>query len=88
MFHQHGVYGMGVASLLTVQNTLAVSAVEILDPQLMLAQLGAALSDIPPQAAKTGALGNAAVIDAFAQQVSGFEFPLVVDPVMVSGDGQ
>ena len=45
------------------------------------------LEDIPPQAAKTGALGNAAVIEAVAAEARGFTFPLVVDPVMISKHG-
>ncbi|MFM8639666.1 MAG: bifunctional hydroxymethylpyrimidine kinase/phosphomethylpyrimidine kinase, partial [Planctomycetota bacterium] len=35
-FHRHGVYGMSVVTLLTVQNTLRVSAVEVLDPALVV----------------------------------------------------
>lgn len=86
-FHQHGVYGTSVVTLLTVQNTQAVSSVEILEASLVLAQLDAVLTDLPPQAAKTGALGDAAVIDALARRANSFPFPLVVDPVMVSKHG-
>ena len=63
-FHQHGVYGTSVLTLLTVQNTQAVKAVKVLDPEFVIAQLETVLEDIPPAAAKTGALGSAEVIDA------------------------
>lgn len=86
-FHQHGVYGMAVVTLLTVQNTQAVKRVEVVDPLLVGEQLETVLEDIPPCAAKTGALGNAAVITAVAVQAAHFKFPLVVDPVMVSKHG-
>ncbi len=86
-FHQHGVYGMSVVTLLTVQNTQAVSAVEVLSVDFVLAQLEAVLADIPPQAAKTGALGSAALISALAERAADFAFPLVVDPVMISKHG-
>ena len=86
-FHQHGVYGTSVITLLTVQNTQKVDAVEILQPEFVLAQLDAVTQDIPPAAAKTGALGSAAVIEAVAERAAGFSFPLVVDPVMVSKHG-
>lgn len=86
-FHQHGVYGTSVVTLLTVQNTRTVDAVEVLDPAFVIAQLDAVLGDIPPQAAKTGALGNAAVIEAVADRAATFAFPLVVDPVMISKHG-
>jgi hydroxymethylpyrimidine/phosphomethylpyrimidine kinase len=49
--------------------------------------LEAVLEDIPPQAAKTGALGSRALIEALAGLAGGFAFPLVVDPVMVSKHG-
>jgi hydroxymethylpyrimidine/phosphomethylpyrimidine kinase len=45
------------------------------------------VEDIPPRAAKTGALGTAAIIESVAQQASSFAFPLVVDPVMISKHG-
>jgi hydroxymethylpyrimidine/phosphomethylpyrimidine kinase len=86
-FHQFGVYGMSVITLLTVQNTQCVAAVEVMPPDLVARQLQAVLEDIPPQAAKTGALGNSAVIEVVAQQARRFSFPLVVDPVMISKHG-
>lgn len=86
-FHQHGVYGEAVLTLLTVQNTRRVSRVEVLNPGLVVEQIQAVLEDIPPQAAKTGALGNAAVVEAVARAAADFSFPLVVDPVMISKHG-
>ena len=86
-FHQFGVYGMSVITLLTVQNTCTVSAVKTVAPQLVLDQLDAVLEDLPPQAAKTGALGNSEVIRAVAGHAARFLFPLVVDPVMISKHG-
>jgi hydroxymethylpyrimidine/phosphomethylpyrimidine kinase len=86
-FHQLGVYGTSVITLLTVQNTQRVDAVETLSPEFVQAQLDAILEDIPPGAAKTGALGNGAVIRAVAERAARFAFPLVVDPVMVSKHG-
>ena len=86
-FHQHRVYGEAVITLLTVQNTRSVSRVEILEPAFIIEQLQAVLDDIPPHAAKTGALGNAAVVEAVARAAADFPFPLVVDPVMISKHG-
>lgn len=86
-FHQFGVYGEAVITLLTVQNTVRVDRVECLPAELVLAQLDAVLEDIPPQAAKTGALGNAEIVQAVARAATHFPFPLVVDPVMISKHG-
>ena len=87
VFHQHGVYGMSVVTLITVQNTKEVSAVEILNVDLVLKQLSAVLDDIPPNAAKTGALGSPEIVDALARRIEHFSFPLVIDPVMISKHG-
>lgn len=86
-FHQLGVFGTSVVTLLTVQNTTAVKAVEPVRPEIVVAQLDAVLEDIPPAAAKTGALGNEAIVRAVARRLAGTSFPLVVDPVMISKHG-
>jgi len=87
-FHQFGVYGEAVITLLTVQNTVALERVENLPAVLVLHQLRAVLDDIPPTAAKTGALGNRSIVQAVAQAAADFRFPLVVDPVLVSQHGR
>jgi hydroxymethylpyrimidine/phosphomethylpyrimidine kinase len=84
-FHRFGVYGEAVVTLITVQNTMWLDRVETLPADLVLAQIRAVVDDIPPGAAKTGALGDASVIEAVAAQ--DFRFPLVVDPVMLSKHG-
>src|SRR6478752_4465579 len=86
-FHQFHVYGQAAITLLTVQNTLGVRHVELVKPELIHDQVKAIVGDIPPQAAKTGALGGVAQVDAVAALAAHFTFPLVVDPVMVSKHG-
>lgn len=86
-FHQFGVYGEAVVTLITVQNTVRVSRVECLPAELVSEQLRAVLEDLPPQAAKTGALGNRAIVEAVARAAREFDFPLVVDPVLISKHG-
>jgi len=86
-FHRRGVYGMAAITLLTVQNTRRVSAVDVLSPELVEAQVREALEDIPPGAAKTGALGNEKIVRMLARLAEEFNFPLVVDPVMISKHG-
>jgi hydroxymethylpyrimidine/phosphomethylpyrimidine kinase len=86
-FHQFGVYGEAVITLLTVQNTKIVSRVQCLEPELVTQQIQAVLDDIPPHAAKLGALGDRSVVEAVASIAQQFNFPLVVDPVMISKHG-
>jgi len=86
-FHRMGVYGEAVVTLITVQNTRGLRRVEVLAADLVAEQIHAVITDIPPKAAKTGALGNLAVVEAVALAAEGFAFPLVVDPVMLSTNG-
>jgi len=87
-FHEFGVYGEAVITLLTVQNTRGVHRVELVAPELVLAQLDALLDDIPPDAAKTGALGSRELVRALGRAAGSFHFPLVVDPVLAGTHGQ
>ncbi len=92
-FQRFGVYGEAVVTLLTVQNTLGVSRVELVAPDLVRDQIAALLDDMPPAAIKTGALGNARIIEAVAAALGAYlnmsvrNVPLVIDPVMLSKSG-
>jgi len=83
-FHQFGVYGEAVVTLITVQNTVEVKRVECLAADLVAQQIRAVVSDVPPQAAKTGALGNWEIIEVVSAAAAKFNFPLVVDPVILT----
>ena len=87
-FHQHGVFGMSVVTLLTAQNTQRVEAVEVVARELVVRQFDAVTNDIRPLAMKTGALGNATIVEAVASCVRRLDCPVVVDPVMISKHGQ
>lgn len=86
-FQQFQVYGMSVVTLLTVQNTLWVGQVLGLEPNFIQQQLRAVLGDIPPRAIKLGALGNAEIVQAVAEELDSVTVPIVIDPVMVSKHG-
>lgn len=87
-FHQFGVFGLAVPTLITVQNTRGVREVHPLGPDLVRAQLDCAGEDIPPTAAKSGALGQADTVIAVAEWARSSGTTLVVDPVMVSTHGR
>lgn len=86
-FHQFGVYGQAIVTVITVQNTLGVQQVQLLDDALVIAQLEAVLSDIRPHAIKTGALGSNTLIQALARNAPTWNIPLVIDPVLFSKNG-
>jgi hydroxymethylpyrimidine/phosphomethylpyrimidine kinase len=87
-FAAHGVYGTSVLTAVTAQNTLRVTAVHVLPPEIVAAQIDAVASDIRVDAVKTGMLANARIIAAVAAQLAHWRLPqLVVDPVMVAKSG-
>lgn len=91
-FQELGIYGMSVVTLLTVQNTQGVTRVDVLSAELVEQQLDAVLSDIPPAAIKTGALGNAEIVECVGRRLQDWkrqhpECAIVVDPVLVSKHG-
>jgi len=61
--------------------------VSTLDPALVAAQIRSVIEDIPPRAAKIGALGSREIVEAVAREAETFSFPLVLDPVMISKHG-
>jgi hydroxymethylpyrimidine/phosphomethylpyrimidine kinase len=88
-FARCGVHGMSAITAITAQNTLAVTAVHQVPPEMVLAQVRAVVSDIGVDAVKVGMLGSAEVALAVAQALDELPAgtPVVVDPVMVAESG-
>jgi hydroxymethylpyrimidine/phosphomethylpyrimidine kinase len=82
-----GAHGMTAIVALTAQNTRGVTAIHELPPAFVRAQIDAVLDDIGADAAKTGMLFSAPLIEAVADALAPRELPLVVDPVMVASSG-
>jgi hydroxymethylpyrimidine/phosphomethylpyrimidine kinase len=83
-----GVYGSSAITALTAQNTLGVQGVYPVDPEFVGQQIDSIMSDIGADAAKTGMLFSAEIIQVVAACARrwGIE-KLVVDPVMVAKSG-
>ncbi len=86
-FAAAGAHGLSVIVALTAQNTVGVTAVHELPTSFVLAQLDAVYSDIGVDAAKTGMLFSAEVVEAVASFLEQHPVPLVVDPVMIASSG-
>ena len=83
-----GVYGTSALTAVTAQNTLGVTGVLELPPELVAAQIDAVLSDIGADAVKTGMLANSGIIRTVVDKVKERGLTnLVVDPVMVAKGG-
>ena len=88
-FARCGVHGTCAITAVTAQNTLGVSAIHQVPPEIVLAQVRAVLADIRVDAVKVGMLGTAEVALAVAEALDELPAgtPVVVDPVMVAESG-
>ena len=82
-----GGYAMTAITAITAQNTLGVTAVEVLSPDMVAAQIDACVSDIGVNAVKIGMLGSAAIAHRVADILEGVDVHVVFDPVMVATSG-
>jgi hydroxymethylpyrimidine/phosphomethylpyrimidine kinase len=84
-----GVHGATAITAITAQNTLGVTAIHQIPPQVVVEQARAVIDDLGVDAVKVGMLGTAettaAVAEALALVPAGV--PVVVDPVMVAESG-
>jgi len=86
-FTAHGVWPTVAVTAVTAQDTAGVHAVQVVDADVVAAQVDAVCRDIRPDAAKTGMLGTAAVVEAVAAALARARLPLVVDPVLRATSG-
>lgn len=83
-----GGFGMSAITAVTAQNTMTVAGVHELPPDFVALQMQCVLEDIGADAAKTGMLSSAEIIEAVAAVLAERALPhLVVDPVMVAKSG-
>jgi hydroxymethylpyrimidine/phosphomethylpyrimidine kinase len=88
-----GVHGCLAVCAVTVQNSVGVTGVHTIPVDTIAGQIGTVASDIGLQAAKTGMLANAGIIEAVAAAFDAHGIgadhatPLVVDPVAASMHG-
>ena len=87
-FLRCGVYGTTAVVATTAQNTVGVTGIHALPPEVAVDQMEAIASDIGADAVKTGMLFDAGIVSAVAGAVERLRLPnLVVDPVMVAESG-
>ena len=87
-FAAHGAFGMSVVTAITAQNTVAVTAVHPVPPEVVAAQLRAVIADLGVDGVKVGMLADAALTEVVAAELAPLAgTPIVVDPVMVAKSG-
>src|SRR5579884_4158314 len=84
-----GVHGMTAITAITAQNTVGVSAVHAVPPDVIVAQVRAVHEDIGIDAVKIGMLGTRETIAAVGRALDELpsQTPVVLDPVMVAESG-
>ena len=83
-----GVYGMSAITAITAQNTLTVTEVLALPPQMVVRQIDAVAADLPVHAVKIGMLATADIVAAVGTALDRHRFPhVVLDTVMVAKGG-
>ncbi|MDP8003787.1 MAG: bifunctional hydroxymethylpyrimidine kinase/phosphomethylpyrimidine kinase, partial [Caldisphaera sp.] len=83
-FAAMGVHGMLAITSVTAQNTYEVTGIYDVSPEMVRKQIEAVYNDFGIDAAKTGMLSSAEIVKEVSSTLKKYEFPLVVDPVMVS----
>jgi hydroxymethylpyrimidine/phosphomethylpyrimidine kinase len=86
-FTRLGCHGMSAIVALTAQSTIEVRSVHEAPPDFIRDELDVLFDDIGVDAAKTGMLFSARIIEAVAGFLAEHPVPLVVDPVMVAASG-
>jgi len=88
-FARCGVHGATAITAITAQNTLGVSAIHAVPPEIILAQVRAVATDIGVDAVKVGMLGTVEGTLAVARALDELPeaTPVVVDPVVVAESG-
>ena len=86
-FARLGCHGMSAVVALTAQSTVEVRAVHEAPPDFIRAELEVVFADIGVDAAKTGMLFSAPIVETVAGFLADHPVPLVVDPVMVAASG-
>lgn len=83
-----GCYGMTAVTAITAQNTLGVTGIHGVPPEMLRAQIDAVAQDIGVDAVKIGMLATPEVVLVVAQAIRTHRLPhVVLDPVMVTTSG-
>ncbi len=85
---QLGGHAMTAVTAITVQNSVGVSAIEMIDADIVIAQVDAVVRDFGVDAIKIGMIGSRDSVLAIAQYIEKLDpLPIIFDPVMAASSG-
>ena len=83
-----GCYGTSVITAVTAQNTLGITAIHPIPPEIVQQQIIAVMEDIKPLAIKIGMLYSPEIAIAVAETLKNHpDIPIIFDPVMSASSG-
>lgn len=90
VIHAHGLEAASVITAVLAQGSVGVRAVYPMEAAMIAAQLDSVLSDLPVTAVKIGLVPTPQAAEAIARGLErlGQGVPVVLDPVLASGDGR
>ena len=84
----NGVYAMSAITALTAQNTTGVFGIQEVSPEFLEKEIEVTVTDIMPDAVKTGMVSSVELIKTIAKCIKKFNLKnIVTDPVMVATSG-
>jgi hydroxymethylpyrimidine/phosphomethylpyrimidine kinase len=84
----HGCYGVACITALTVQSTVSVRRVEVVDGKLVAETLAELASDLAIAAVHIGMLGSGKVVRTVTEFLAAHKLPnIVLDPILRSSSG-
>jgi len=82
-----GIYGCGVITCLTAQNSRRLSSFKAVDGGFIEEQIGLVLEDLPINHIKIGMVGSKEAATAIARALKSFRGQIIYDPVLKASDG-
>ncbi|MDH5716579.1 MAG: bifunctional hydroxymethylpyrimidine kinase/phosphomethylpyrimidine kinase [Spirochaetia bacterium] len=87
-FSAFGCYSASAITAITAQNSMGINGIQAVKPDIVFKQIESVLTDITPDAVKTGMLLNHKIIKIIEKAFILFNVKnIVIDPVLVSTSG-
>jgi hydroxymethylpyrimidine/phosphomethylpyrimidine kinase len=87
-FSALGVFGTSAITAITAQNTLGVTGIQAVAPDILSKQLSAVFEDLQPDAVKIGMIHNVEAAHIIAEHLKKYRpRHVVLDPVMIAESG-
>lgn len=86
-FEAQAVYGLSALTVITAQNSLGIQSSRVMEADFVAEQVRA-VAELGIGAVKTGLLLREEIVIAVSDVLRDLDLPLIVDPVLVAGNGR